>query len=142
MMKITVDTNVLISATFWYGDSNKIILLAEGKSVELILSKEIVEEYAEVLEYDEIKSKIKDKGLNAKYSLGKIISIAKIAIPKEKFDIIKDDKDDNKVIDAAVEGKVDYIVTSDRHLLDLKEFKRIKIITPKEFIGMIDKKLK
>ena len=41
-MKITVDTNVLISATFWYGDSNKIILLAERQLIELILSKEIV----------------------------------------------------------------------------------------------------
>ena len=49
-MKITVDTNVLISAAFWYGESNKIILLAERKSIELILSKEIVQEYSEVLE--------------------------------------------------------------------------------------------
>ena len=138
-MRITADTNVLISATFWYGDSNRIILLAECKSVELIISKEIAEEYAGVLEYDEIKSKIKGKGLNAKYSLGKIISIAKIVIPKEKFDIIKDDKDDNKVIDAAVEGKADYIVSSDRHLLDLKEFKGIKIVTPKEFLDLIRK---
>ena len=133
-MKITVDTNVLISATFWYGDSNKIILLAESKVIELILSQEIIEEYAEVLEYDEIKTKISGKGLNAKYSLGKIISISKIVNPREKFDVILEDKDDNKIIDAALEGKVDYIVSSDKHLLDLKEIKGIKIITPKEFL--------
>ena len=139
-MKITVDTNVLISATFWHGDSNKIILLAESKKIELTMSKEIVQEYAEVLKYDEIKNKINDKGLTTKYSLGKIISISKIVSPKEKFDIIKEDKDDNKIIDAAVEGKSDYIVSSDRHLLELKEFKGIKIVTPKEFLGLIGKK--
>ncbi len=59
--------------------------------------------------------------------------------PKEKFDVIKKDKDDNKIIDAAVEGKVDYIVSSDKHLLDLKQFKGIKIVTPKEFLDFIGK---
>ena len=60
-MKITVDTNVLISATFWYGDSEKIITKAENKEIELVLSRDIIKEYNEVLQYKEIKDKIKDK---------------------------------------------------------------------------------
>ena len=135
-MRITVDTNVLISATFWNGASNKIIELVERKEIELFLSQEILQEYAQVLEYDEIKEKIKDKGLNTKYSLGKIISISKIVNPKENFEAVKDDSDDNMVINAAVEGKVEYIVSTDNHLLKLKDFKNIKIVAPHEFLEM------
>ena len=135
-MRITVDTNVLISATFWYGYPNKLIELVENKKIELFLSQEILNEYTEVLEYDEIKSKIKDKSLNAKYTLGKIISISKIVNPKEKFEVIKEDADDNEVINTAVEGKVEYIISTDNHLLKLKEFKNIKIVTPKEFFKL------
>lgn len=48
-MRITVDTNVLISATFWYGNSEKIISKAENKEAELILSEEGIQEYRDVL---------------------------------------------------------------------------------------------
>ena len=47
---------------------------------------------------------------------------------------MKDDPDDNKFIEAALEGKAEYIVTQDNHLLKIKEFKGIKIISPEEFI--------
>ena len=60
-MKITVDTNVLVSATFWYGASDKIISKIEAKQIQLILSKEIIEEYADALDYKEIQDKIKEQ---------------------------------------------------------------------------------
>ena len=52
-MKITVDTNILISATFWNGDSQKIIELVEEKKVMLILSKEILKN---MLKYSNIRT--------------------------------------------------------------------------------------
>jgi predicted nucleic acid-binding protein len=54
-MKITVDTNVLISATFWYGDSYRIIEAVEHKKLTLVLSENIIEEYRAVLGYEEIQ---------------------------------------------------------------------------------------
>ena len=48
MIRVTVDTNVLISATFWSGDSEKIIELVEKGEIELVLSVAILREYAEV----------------------------------------------------------------------------------------------
>lgn len=44
-MKITVDTNVLVSATFWNGAANKIIEKVERNEIKLVLSKEIIEEF-------------------------------------------------------------------------------------------------
>ncbi len=63
---------------------------------------------------------------------------SEIVVPSRKISVVKDDPDDNKFIEAAVEGKADCIVTQDKHLLKLKEFRKIKIITPDEFIKLLE----
>ena|SRR3989344_312067 len=138
-MKITLDTNVLISATFWKGNSDKIIEKVEKKDIELILSKDIIEEFARVLKYKEIQEKVKNKNLEIKRTVEKIISISKIIEPAEKLEVVEEDPDDNKFLECAKSGKVDFIVSGDNHLLKLKEFEGMKIITPKEFIKTINK---
>ncbi len=50
-MRITVDTNILVSATFWNGASEKIIEKVEKKEIQLVLSKEIIDEFVRVLNY-------------------------------------------------------------------------------------------
>ncbi len=137
-MKITVDTNVLISATFWFGDSNKIIQMVDDKQLELILSKPIIDEYKNVLFYNEIQSKIKNKNLEIIYSIKKLMSISKIIKPKEKINIIKEDSKDNKILECAIEGGVNLIISQDRHLLKLKNFRGIRIVTPKEFLNIFE----
>jgi len=134
-MKVVADTNVLISATFWFGSSNKIIELAEKKEIELVLSKEIIKEYSEVLKYEEIQEKIKNKNLEMKHSIQKIISISTIVEAEENINIVKEDPDDNKVLECAKAGNVDFIITNDNHLLKLEEFEGIKIITPNYFLN-------
>jgi len=56
-----------------------------------------------------------------------------IVDPKEKIDVVKDDPKDDIFIETAVAGNVDYIISQYHHLLKLKEFRGIKIITPEEF---------
>ena len=133
-MKLTADTNTLVSATFWYGTSEKIISRAEAKELQLILSDEIIKEYAEVLEYEEIQDKIRDKKLSIIHTIQKIISISTIIEPKVKLDIIKDDPDDNRILECAAAGNVDCIVTNDKHLLKLKKYNDITIMAPDEFV--------
>ena len=135
-MKVTVDTTVLISATFWYGASDKIIAKVERKEIQLMLSRDIIKEYAKVLDYKEIKDKILNKNLEMKRSINKIISLSTIVEPIEKLNIVKDDLDDNKILECAKTGKVNYIISQDEHLLKLKEFGGIKILTPKEFLNL------
>jgi uncharacterized protein len=133
-MRITLDTNILISATFWRGESDTIIRKAESGKVELILSREILQEYVEVLDYKEIKNKIRDKKLDMQRTAEKIASISTIVSPKEKISIIKNDPSDNKILECAKAGHVKFIITNDKHLLTLNEFEGIKIVTPKEFL--------
>jgi len=133
-MRITVDTNVLISATFWKGNSFRIIEKVENKELDLVLSKDIIKEFIDVLNYEEIQDKIKDKNLEMQKTVEDILSISIIIEPQQKFDIIKDDVKDNIIVECAFEGKSDYIITNDKHLLKLKEFRNIKIINPEEFL--------
>jgi uncharacterized protein len=133
-MKITTDTNVLLSATFWNGDSYRIIERVEEGKIDLILSREIIEEFGGLLEYDEIKDKIKDKDLEMKRSVDELIEMSTIVEPRERFNVVEEDPEDNVFIDCAVEGEVDYLVSKDNHLLKLKDFKGIKIVTPKEMM--------
>lgn len=137
-MKITVDTNILISATFWYGDSFRILERVENKEIELVLSNEIIREYEEVLAYAEIQEKIQGKQLTMKQTVQKIQTMTTLVHPSEKVNIIKDDPDDNAVLECALEGKVKHIITNDKHLLKLKEFREIKIITPAEFRAILE----
>jgi len=138
-MKVTVDTNVLVSATFWYGDSYKIIEKVENKEIELILSKEIIEEFVKVLEYEEIQKKIRNKNLEMKRTAEKFVSISTIVEPIKKLNVVKDDPKDDKIVECAVEGRADYIISQDNHLLKLKEVENIKIIKPGDFLEIIEK---
>ncbi len=75
-----------------------------------------------------------------KYSKDEISNIAlkiscfvEVIEPKQKVEVVKEDPDDDKVIECAIESGSEYILTYDKHLLKLKEFRGIKIITPDEF---------
>ncbi len=138
-MKVTVDTNILVSATFWYGDSNEIIDRVERKEIELFLSKEIIEEFARVLNYEEIQEKIKNKNLEMKRTVEKIASLSLIVEATEKLNVLKEDADDNKILECAKAGKVDFIISNDNHLLKLKEFEGIKIFSSSDFLKIIKK---
>jgi len=135
-MKIVPDTNVLISATFWEGEANRIIKLVEDKKIACFLSKPIIDEYIRVLKSDEIIDKIEEKGLIERLSIVKLIQISKIVNPTRKIEIIENDPDDNKILECASEAKADYIITYDqKHLIPIKEFEGIKIILPKDFLS-------
>ena len=106
----------------------------ERKEIELILSKEIIEEFSRVLNYPEIQEKVKGKNLEMRRTVEKIISLSTIVEPVEKLMVVNDDPDDNKVLECAKGGNVDIIVSNDNHLLKLREFGKIRIVSPKEFL--------
>lgn len=133
-MRIVLDTNVWISATFWKGDSDAIVKSIDGENIFCFISLPLLMEYKDVLTRAEIAEKIKNKNLAISETTRETIEDAILVEPKEKLNIIKDDPSDNIVLECAKEAKANYIVSSDKHLLNLKIFENIKIITPKEFL--------
>ena len=136
-MKVVLDTNILVSGTFWTGDSFEILKKIDDKVIILILSKEIIKEYEEVIKSEEIIGKISNKNLLINKVVEKIILNSIIVNPKKIINIVKEDPDDNKIVECATEGNADYIISYDNHLLKLKEYEGIKIITPKELLALL-----
>jgi len=129
-MRITADTNFFISATQWdYSVSNKLLIKLIEKEIEIFTTKEILEEFSEVLIRDFKYSSEETKDINTK-----ILQIAILVEPEEKLNIIKDDPDDNKILECAAFSDSEYIITYDNHLLTLKEFRGIKIRKPEDLL--------
>ncbi|MBS3066630.1 putative toxin-antitoxin system toxin component, PIN family [Candidatus Pacearchaeota archaeon] len=134
-MKLVLDTNVWLSGIFWEGEASKIIEKAEKKNIQILISENILSEIVDVLNKE---SKFQKYILNLKLSIEEILrvvlSISNLIETKAKLDIIKADPKDNIILEAALDGKVDYIVSYDSHLLNMIEFRGIKIISPGEFL--------
>src|SRR3989344_3702626 len=67
-----------------------------------------------------------------------ILEIARLVYITEKVKVIKEDPDDDIILETASVGNVDYIVSGDPHLLRLKEFGKVKMITANEFLEIIE----
>lgn len=132
MLKVVIDTNVMVSS-LWGGKPRKIIDLWKEGKIRPVISLTILEEYMETLsEFGISREELVEKGLLF-YEPGK----AEIVQPREKISVIKEDPEDDKFLEAAVAGKVKYIVSGDRHLKNLKEFKGIRILSVDDFLRKI-----
>lgn len=109
-MKITADTNILVSGSFWSGDSFKILEKVDKKEVILVTSKEIISEYNKVMNSNEIIEKIENKNLILSNVIQRVISNSIVVKPTTKLNIIKEDSDDNKILECAKAGKVDLLL--------------------------------
>lgn len=137
-MKVTLDTNIVVSGFFWKVDSGNILVLVGMRALQNVISKEIFSEYEDVCFRGEVVDKTSKNEADIKAFLSELKQISEFVKPKSNFDVIKDNPKDNKFLDAAYEGNVDYIISYDRHLLDLGIFEEIQILTPKEFLKVIN----
>lgn len=127
-MKFTVDTNFLVSATQWdYSVSYKLLQKLIRNNAEIFTTQEILNEFSEVLKRDFLYNELEIQNL-----LEKVIQFLTLVIPSKKVDIVKEDIDDNKVIECAIESNSEFILSYDRHLLKIREYQGIKIIKPEE----------
>jgi|SRR3989344_719234 len=137
MLKIIADTNVLISAFIALGNEYEVLKLAKLEHIKIILSLELLEEFNNVIAREKFGFSKEQIGDFTK----QILDITETIYSSSKIDAIKEDIEDNKVLEAAVDGKVDYIVSGDEHLLKLREFRGIKIVNAKEFLSLIKRTL-
>ena len=134
MKKVVVDTNILVSASFWKGNPFMVMRLAFEGKIEVFTSIEILSEYSKVLIRD---FKLNETEIQERINL--FAGTLKLVKPTNKINLIKDDPDDNKILEVAFEADAKYIVSGDKHLLKLKEFNKIKIVKPKEFLDDLEK---
>ena len=133
-MKIVLDTNVLLSALIKKGKP-RTVLSAIIRQHNLILSRKILEEFTETVTDPKIGKYAGERDI-ARF-LRDIANAAKIIRVKSKFKVVKQDPDDDVILATAYDGNADYIVSGDKHLLKLKEFRGIKIVSVREMLDLL-----
>jgi uncharacterized protein len=132
-MKVVLDTNVLVSSLIKAGKP-RILFYQLTEDKQLVLSKAIIVEFLEVIEDPKVVKYTSEQDvtlfLNA---LGRAV----IVRVKSRFKVVTEDPDDDIIVRTAYDGKADYIVSGDKHLLGLKEFKGIKILTIDEMLNVL-----
>ena len=130
-MKIVLDTNVFISGVFFTGPPHQILKTWRDGKFEILISKEILEEYKRVGE-----------SLSIQFPQVTLTPILKFfAIRAELIDAqplsgpVCEDPDDDKFFACAIAGKSKLIISGDKHLLKVSGYQGIKVLKPKEFFN-------
>lgn len=133
MTRVVLDSNVLISALHFGGKPEELLLLANEGAIELFLSSFILEETANIL-----KEKLGWKERAVRDAMTAMKAVATLVRPTIRLNIISHDESDNRVLECAVEAQADFLVTGDKHhLLPLKQYKGIHILTPRDCLDAL-----
>lgn len=137
-MKAVIDTNVVISSFLSpKGIRAKIIKAWQDQQFELVISEDIMAEYEKALNYPEVSSRHKMNSDQVSRVINNLRSFATVIKPKKKLAVIKDDPEDDKFLECASEAGAEYIISADPHLLSLEYYKGIQILSPSEFLSVI-----
>lgn len=129
-MRVVFDTNIFISALAIPGSSAEKAMLKviEGGDT-LIISRDIINEVLSVLSTKFSRDK------EALSHVAVILSeLGELVKPTQKVNIFKEDPD-NRVLECAIHGKADFLVTGDKEMLQVREYKGVRIISLKEYVG-------
>ncbi len=128
-MRAVFDTNVLVTAFVAEGICSKLLTRGRQKQFHLIVCPIILQEFDRVL----IKKFSATR--NETRSALRIVSeaIHSVVHPSQSVQSVCRDPDDEAILACALEARADYLVTGDGDLLELKVFKGIRIVTPRDF---------
>jgi len=135
MLRVVVDTNVIISALLFGGKPANILELARKKLIINIISEYIFMELQEVL-----VNKFFWQPKIAQETEAWVKSFSEVVYPEKHLAVISHSAD-NRILECGLEGNVDFIITGDNHLKNLKIFQGISIKDPAAFIDFIGERL-
>ena len=129
-MRAVFDTNIYVSAFAIPGGRAEAALLkaVEGEA-QLVISKPIIHELLGVL----ARKFGRDAEELARIAVF-LAELADVVQPRRKIEVLSDDAD-NRILECAIAGRADVIVTGDRTLLELREYQAVRIMTLREFLG-------
>ena len=128
--KVVIDNNVLVSAFGWHGKPEVVVTLAATGKIANFTSMEMLSELARVVGYPKLRfpESLQAEIIETIFTSSSLVNIS------ETLKVINSDAADDRVLECAVAAGVDFIISGDKHLLDLKKFRDIEIVTPEDFL--------
>jgi putative PIN family toxin of toxin-antitoxin system len=135
MTRVVADTNIYISALMFGGLPSVLLDLGLMQAITLVISPPLLDELQ-----DKLRVKFGVLAQDAAAIRAKLETIGDLVHPAMVLDVVSHDPDDNRVLECAVAGRADYIVSGDRHLLNLKQHAGIAILTAREFLDELNQR--
>ncbi|GAB6273794.1 MAG: putative toxin-antitoxin system toxin component, PIN family [Peptococcaceae bacterium] len=137
-MRIVIDTNVVVSRFLSpKGTPAQIFEKWRVEAFELLVSEPVLSEYQKVLSYKHVRACHKMTNGEIAEIIRDFRKFAILVNSGEKLEVIKEDPDDNKFLEVAEAGGAEYIVSGDEHLLKLREYRSIQILSPAAFLAAL-----
>lgn len=136
-MRLVLDTNIVLSALLWGGTPYRLLQLAEQGELQLFTSPMLAAELREILSRSHLANKLIEKGTTADTVTALYLEFARAVSPLSVPRVVPDDPDDDHVIACAVAAKANLIVSGDKHLLKLREYQGIRIVTAAQAVKII-----
>ena len=130
-MRIVCDTNVLVSGVHFGGIPRQILTMAEDETVTIVTSPDLLTEVETVL----LRPKFRLQPAQVGAILTLFRSSFTLIYPSHRVHPVRADPDDNAVLEAAQAASAEVIVSGDRHLLELKTWNGIRILSPAAFVA-------
>ena len=132
-MRVVLDTNVFVSGVFFGGTPGRVLEAWRDGRAEVVLSREIVEEYVRVGE--ELADRFPGVDLSAALELLTVSATLVTAPPLPER--ASRDPDDDKFLACALAAGADCVVSGDRDLLDLSSYEGIVVLSPRDFFDQL-----
>ena len=97
-------------------------------------------EISQVLAYPKLEKIYQTTILHKEDLIEQVLKIAKFVKVKDKVQVIHEHSADNKFLECALAAKADYIISGDKHLLNVVAYKKIKMLLASDFLKLIEKK--
>ena len=134
-MRAVADTNVVVSGLLWQGPSRRVLDLARAEGLELFTSPALLLELEEVLARNKFARRLKAAEVSSDDLVLGFAALARVVSPPPIGPAVQEDPDDDEVLACAVAVRADAVISGDRHLLSLGEFRLIPIFTPARFLA-------
>ena len=136
-MRVVVDTNTIVSGLLWYGNPRRVLDAARAGTLQLYTTAALLAEFEEVLQRPKFVQRLSLAGVTANTLVLGYASLARLVEPAELTPVILADRDDDAVLACALAARAEIIVSGDSHLLDLKDYKGIFIVTAAHLLTRI-----
>ena len=133
MLRVVLDTNVLVSAVVSDGKSRELLRRGIANRFSIVTSDLILKELVNVLRRPKFETS-EDEIHRITIAL---VRTAEVVSVKSKLKAVKEDPKDDMIVETAYDGRADMIVTGDSHLLALENFRGIKIITVEKMLELV-----
>ena len=136
-MRLVLDTNTALSGLLWGGPPGRLIEAAESGEIEIVSGVALLTELRDVLGRDKFARRLTHRGFAGVRVFADYVALVTIVAPALITPTILRDPDDDAVLAAALGARADLIVSGDVHLLNLKSFQGIDIVTAATVAGRI-----